>query len=550
MNSAGNIFGDHTNTDYAALRGERQPMYFNPAQLEAMIVGAKNEYIVGGRGVGKSEGFDSRVLVRNMFAMPRSAGALLSPSYTKLKAQTFPAIARALDRWGYRENIHYFVGRKPPRDSNFSEPYIRPFEYKNVISFFNGSIVHMVSFDRPMSTNSMSLDYIIGPEARFLSYEKIVNDVSPAVRGNRQFFSDCPWHGGSFFSTDMPTTSLGSWILAKESEMDRGLILLIKTIYYKLQKVRAEGNVGKVRYWSARLAAARSRATFFGMYSSLSNIEILGEEWFAKQQRDLPPAVFNSSILNIRATKKGNAFYASFDEGRNTYEPKGTTYGEAQPFSREGAVADSRWDGDVNPDAPLLIANDYNASINTIVVGQLEGETLRVVNAFYVKSPDRLIDVVAKFTSYYAYQHNREVVFYYDSTAVSTSAASGDSFSDIVIRGLREAGFNAIPTYIGQPLRHHVKYEYINAGLKGEPNYVLPLFNSATCADLLEAIARTVVVVNRNGFAKDKSSERLPDTPEYPDEYKTHFTDAWDTLYIGANFYKYRGSEGVVSGFI
>lgn len=140
----------------------RRRLYFNRAQLEAMVVAARNEYIVGGRGLGKSEGFDARVLLRNAFAMPGSAGALLSPSYTKLKTLTFPAIAAALARWGYQQGRHYTVGVRPPRELRYKSPIIAPFEWRNVICFYNGSIVHLVSFDRPMSTNSLSLDYLIG----------------------------------------------------------------------------------------------------------------------------------------------------------------------------------------------------------------------------------------------------------------------------------------------------------------------------------------------------------------------------------------------------
>lgn len=31
--------------------------------------------------------------------------------------------------------------------------------------------------------------------------------------------------------------------------------------------------------------------------------------------------------------------------------------------------------------------------------------------------------------------------------------------------------------------------------------------------------------------------DELPDTPDNPDEYKTHITDAFDTLWLGMNFY-------------
>lgn len=41
----------------------------------------------------------------------------------------------------------------------------------------------------------------------------------------------------------------------------------------------------------------------------------------------------------------------------------------------------------------------------------------------------------------------------------------------------------------------------------------------------------------KNGFEKDKTPEGTPDTPDNPDEYKTHITDAFDTLWLGMNFY-------------
>lgn len=45
---------------------------------------------------------------------------------------------------------------------------------------------------------------------------------------------------------------------------------------------------------------------------------------------------------------------------------------------------------------------------------------------------------------------------------------------------------------------------------------------------------QTAVKVGKNGFEKDKSPEAT-DSPDNPDEYKTHITDAWDTLFVGAN---------------
>ncbi len=488
----------------------RRPLYFNPAQMEAMVVGARYEYIIGGRGLGKSEGFDARALLRNAFAMPGSTGALLSPSFAKMRRQTFPAMARALERWGYLENVHYYFNRRPPREANFKAPRIRPFTWENTLCFFNGSLVHMVSFDRPMATNSMSLDYIIGPEARFLPYERIVQEVWPAVRGNRELFGSCAWHGGCTFTTDMPAGREGSWILEKARDMDPEVIREIKRLYLRmklLEPLRCKGAEQEYRGVRRKLTEMRSKATFFASYSSLMNIEILGEQWFAQQCRDLPRSVFATSIMSSRARNVPNAFYPSFDPAR--------------------CVFDSPADGGdlamLDLSLPLLVANDYNASINTMVCAQLQGGVLRVIREFYVKNPQTLEHLIRAFARYFQDSPVRRVYFYYDSTAVARSAASGYSFSEVEIQILREEGFTVQPFYLGQPAKHAEKYQWLNAAFAGYDGSGLPgvQISRQGCPALIEALGRARAVVTRNGFAKDKHEERFEDSPELPDEVKT-----------------------------
>ena len=54
---------------------------------------------------------------------------------------------------------------------------------------------------------------------------------------------------------------------------------------------------------------------------------------------------------------------------------------------------------------------------------------------------------------------------------------------------------------------------------------------------------QTGVRQGRNGFEKGKSPESTPDSAEEPDEYKTHITDAFDTLWYGMNFYRMEESH-------
>lgn len=514
--------------------------YFNRPQLEAMAVNAKDEYIVASRGLGKSEGFDARVILRNVFAMPKSNGAILSPTYTKLRANTFPAIAHALARWGYHKDRHYYVGRRPDKKAGFDKPLIDPISYDNTVIWFNGSIQRFISFDGNMSTNSMSLDYVIGPEAKFLSHDKIKTEVTPAVRSI--YFNDCPWKEGYFFSTDMPTSKMGMWILDKEKEMDTELIELIKLTYYEYKRLKdkpktkyTENAVAKL---SRELSLLRSQALLYAEYNALDNLELFGEKWIAKQKRELPPLIFRTSILNERLTKVPNGFYSALEESIHFYTPQDNGFLTRFDFgSKHESKPNSLWDSDVSTTQPLIVAFDYNAAINSMVVGQVKSNQLKTLKSLFVKTPMKLRDLCKEFCDYYAFHQTRDVIYYFDATAIGGNPIDGDTFSSIIIDYLSSRGWNVIQKYIGLQMRHDLKHQYIDDALKGMTNYLFPIFNLHNNEYLKLAMEQAGIKIDRNGFQKDKSAEKDPDSPELPDETKTHITDAWDTLFIGCNFH-------------
>lgn len=518
-----------------------------------MAIAAHDEYIIASRGFGKSEGIDALRIIRNVFAMPRSSGALLSPTYGKLLRNTLPAIFHALDRLGYKRNIHYVLGRKPPKNLNYKTPYIDPFNYDYVIAWFNGSIQHLISFDRPMSANSMSLDYVFGFESKFLDFDKIKNEVLPANRGNNQYFKKCPWHHGVLFTTDMPTNKMGSWIFDKEKDMDPDLIRLIRLTYAEYRHYKEKKHEMyrlKTNSLFMELNRYRKMATFYAEYDAFDNIEILGESFIKQMKRDLPPLVFRTAILNERMRKIENGFYSALNEKIHYYEAENNSFLDSLDYNIEKA-SKKNWhhDNDIDPTLPLIIANDYNAAINTVVIAQVVGKEMRTLNSLFVKTPRKLKELINEFSDYYDDYPNRDIVYYYDSTAIYTNAADSQSFSDIVIEALRDRGWNVNNEYIGQPIRHTLKHQQIDLALKGDEKYLFPTFNSTNNEYLLLAMEQTGIKMGRNGFEKDKSAEKDPDTPESPDELKTHITDAWDTLFIGIHHYavNIRGAIGSAS---
>ena len=517
-----------------------------------MMLSANEEYIIAPRGWGKSEGIDAPRLIRNVFSMPRSSGAFLSPTYSKLLQNTLPAVCHALARFGYIRDRHYYLGRKPPKNLGFEKPYVEPFSYDHVMIWFNGSIQNLVSFDRQMSVNSMNLDYVMGFEAKFLDYDKIVQEVYPALRGNINYFGSCPWHHGKVYSTDMPTSKRGKWIFDMEQHNNDDLIKTIKLTYSKIKELESDGANDhmkrKARELRRDLSVLRRNCSYYHEGDPFDNIEILGADYFRKMKRDLPPILFRTSIMNDRMRKIENGFYSALDENIHCYTAGNNSYLDSLDYNLQASsVKDCRHDDDLDPGKPLILANDYNAAINSLVIGQVKGNLLKTLHSMFVKTPLKLTDLMDKFSEYYRYHSCREVIYYYDSTSIHDTPLHGKSFADTVMHQLTAAGWKVTGKYIGQPMKHYLKHNYIDMALKGNPEYLFPVFNSDNNEYLMLALEQTGVKQGgRFGFEKDKSAEKDADTPDNPDELKTHITDAWDTLFIGCNFHPVSSSMALM----
>ena len=196
-------------------------------------------------------------------------------------------------------------------------------------------------------------------------------------------------------------------------------------------------------------------------------------------------------------------------------------------------------DSDCNLFQPLHIAFDANSAICEVCVGQPNEEKreMRTINSMYVKTPLKLQDLVEKFCEYYQPMTCRDVVFYFDTTFIWTSGTTDQSYADVITDVLKQNHFNVIQVHTGNPVRHDWKHMQIDLALKGDPKFLFPLFNLENNEYLKIAMERTGIKQGRNGFEKDKSCEKTPDTKDNPDEYKTHITDAWDELFLGMNFY-------------
>lgn len=307
--------------------------------------------------------------------------------------------------------------------------------------------------------------------------------------------------------------------------------------------------------------------------SSLDNVDILGEDYIRQMKRDLPNYTFMVSILNVKMQKSNDGFYSNLDIDHvhgyipdeidplsqanfSTRKAEGMVNGRKivtesyQPdFKELSERNDCRMDADCINSLPLYIGLDYNANINTLVVGQVyerDGmECLNVIKSFYVKNERKLRELIADFSAYYAPKRavNPDVTYFYDATAKqgASYASTDERFYMTVMQELERYGWAVTGVDMGAPERHDLKHKIINDAL-AHLSFPAIRINQQNNADLIIAMQLCEVKISYKGFQKDKSQEKKPESEDtLPLQQRTDFTDAFDTLYLGCKLFRCGG---------
>ena len=535
-------------------------VYFNTPQRLTQLIGANTTVIVAGRRTGKTDSIASPFVLRNMQRMPGSTGGIVVPTFKHGLTNTLPGLFAAWKRWGFINGIHYVVGRRPPK--SFAKPIIEPSDYEHVISFYNGSCAIIISQDRPGSSNSLTLSWILVDEAKFVDYERLKDETLPANGGIKSHFGHHSCNHSMMILSDMPQTQKGSWFLHYEDKMDKELIATIEGTVYEIwrtkERIRALNAKGVavppylksyLRRLDTNLNKMRSVAVYYKEYSSIENLQLLGENYIKQMKRDLTPKTFQTSILCQRIGIAKDGFYSSMKESHK-YNASDFAYLDSLGYDFNPNLLDCRADADVNPHAPICIGMDYNANINWIVAGQPNGRRLNIIKSFYVKFERKIPALIEEFCRYYANHQNKTVVYYYDTTALGANyAVNEQDFHWVVCHEFERHGWQVEDVYLGNPMRHDEKYLLINQGFAGKQR-LMPFFNRQNNDDLILAVQSAGVTRGRNGFRKDKGGEKLAETEEDLLQHRTDGTDAFDTLYIGCEKFPMRERFPITSSGI
>lgn len=483
---------------YAQLEGEYRTLHYNLAQMAATqaISEYKTVANIWGRGTGKTT-FIADAIRQMMHAMPRGVGAFVSPSNQFFLTRIIPSLVQGLEMQGLYQNIHYFIGRKPPTSWKWPLPYQPPSKFNKFITFYNGFGIHMVSQDMPGDGRGLNLDFIITDESALLSKVKLEESVEPALRGsNRTAFIKSPLFGAILHNTSMPLSPTGNWLFDLEQ---------------------------------TQLAYPDSTKVILA--NCKCNLHNLMPGYLEERQKTTTPWVFEAEYLNKRPRKVDNSFYAMLDEDKHGY----TNYDYGY-YDSIGKAVTSKGDADMVQDKPLILGIDWGGVINSMAICQnLIGE-FRVLKSMYVLSDkgETQDDLAQQFIKYYASKPLKTVYIFYDNTGNvrtgNTRVTRAEQFKAL----LTAAGWTVIlRTEGGANVRHSNKHYLFEVILK-EDNPRLPIFriNKYNARDLLISMQNTQIITSSDGsIKKDKSSERKLRASDR--QLATDLSDALDTAVYG-----------------
>lgn len=519
-------------------------IYRNGPQIREHIYLCNTEFHELARGVGKTQGIFASRSERLVHLMPRGTGAFVTPTFRKALSDTLPPVITGWQSMGYIRGIHFEVGKRPPK--HFREPIFEPLEWKNTISWYNGSIIRLISQDGVGSANGLSLDWVMVDEAKLIKKDRFDAEVVPANRGNRHIFGHCELHHSIFYVSDRWYGSEANWIDELREQVDpirlraiEAYAVEISTIEKKLREGKySDSYVDKLkkdkRRYELKLYELRKNAVYFSSASAIENIHVLGIDYIKKQFLALSPESFKVTVLNEKRNLSVSPFYPHLDRHYHCYTANNNKnlIGLDYDFKKVNSL-DCVNDTDLDPNQGLYIAVDPGGNINTIVVGQWGANgMIKVINSFYVKKPSMTSHLIQKVCDYYKPHLTKEVYYYYDQTHIGTVGTTRHTYRSAIVETFEANKWDVAAVYLGAVPPADKRYQLTADKLMKNDDCIPGItFNEENCENLLISIEDADSKEDNGRFQKDKSSEKH--SSGIPQEKATHFSDAFDILIWG-----------------
>uniref|UniRef100_UPI004047EACF hypothetical protein n=1 Tax=Roseivirga sp. TaxID=1964215 RepID=UPI004047EACF len=457
---------------------QNRKLYVNAKQKEVLDAIQKIKVFQAGRGTGKTTIRGDRYK-RLIHELPKSKGFLLGKTFKMIQDNFLPEIFDRLLKYGIKEHVsdaqpgHYVINRKPPEW--WWQPYKKPRNYENKISFINGMVIYLMSFDRPDTVRGGSFDFGDIDEAQDIDYTKFKKTALPLLRGNKNRWAS-NLHGSLFITGSMPWTERGFWLIEKMPE----------------------------------LAQQFPDEYLFIESSAEDNRAVLGNDYFKRMKQMMDPITYSVEIENKRVDKIPNCFYPALNESHLIYPV----------FTGEMDYLDDY--ADVIKTQTLEISFDFNAAFNSCLIGQEHQDRNHCIDVMWVKhkSFEYLIENVC---DKYSFMKTRMIYIYGGKDGKKGNANSDLTYYQQIQNKLAELGWDSmVLTEIGlADGDHKVKQLVINTVLSNSDGVKPITMHDTRCQPLYLSMLQTPILPD---FRKDKSSEKA----DIPQERATHLSDCFD----------------------
>lgn len=477
---------------------ESNRLEYNFPQLVASLAKQQTLHLEWGRGTGKTTIIGDR-LRRLITQMPRSTGVFIAPTYQFTLTRILPSLVQGLEMQGLYKDLHYFVGKMPPRSwrTDWGIAYQPPDKYDKYITFYNGTGIHLISQDVPGDGRGLNTDWVIGDEAALLNIDKIQENINPTLRGTMaREYKDKYLFGSRLFTSSTPLTKEGRWFIEIEEKA------MIEPKRFGLLRADCRHNLHNLR--PGYLEEERKNA-----YT----------DW-----------IFDAEYLNKRPKVVRDGFYPLLDDEIHAY----VNY-DYNHYNDETASVDCRGDADLAHDRPLIIGVDWGATINCMVIAQYINNELRVLKNMYVLGDNQETqqDLFRNFSKYYRHHKQKRIIMWYDASGNVSTGFTKRNRSQLAREQLTQLGWNVEIRMHNRRTNpeHEKKYLLWQRILKEEePQMPTVRINKGNAKELWVSMQNAKVKKGTRGdLKKDKSGENKSANRIYA----TDLSDACDYLIFG-----------------
>jgi hypothetical protein len=451
-------------------------VYFNAAQIRFATARQKIKTLIAGRGFGKST-LIALILYQMMRVLRRGKIFFSSTTVEQIKNSTLPPVIEKLAEMGIIEDKHFVVGKNPwaqgSRHAWFKRPISPVKEFDNVITFFNGFTVVLLSAAKPSGKRGGSYDAGIIDEAVFIKRAFFEQVLLKMIRGNLYRFSSWMHHSIIILSSQARTPE-GKWVHEFE------------------------------------LKAQKNPKTFLFMWESArANEAVLGPDWFAAQKQSSTDLDYQIEVENEKITQLPDGFYHKLDRSIHAYKPSKVL----------GKMTDIR------SDEMLEASFDFSGKFQCASLWQEQGFVERCVRRFYAKDKSKIRALVDDMCNHLKAHEFKYIRLWGEPRGRDRNPIEQDDIFTIIQKQFALHGWTAeimVPQGMSTK-RHKERFTFMEIILDGQ-DMRLPkvLFNAEASEDVLISMENTDMLED---FTKNKSAER---DPNFPQEHAPHFSDTVD----------------------